>query len=46
MIDKARAASDGDDEAFLEEVRMSLRKLQPEEIISFDVHYDSLRFRA
>lgn len=46
IIDKARAESGGDDEALLEKVRARLKKMRPEEIVSFDVHYDALRFRA
>ncbi len=46
ILEKARGESDGDDEVFLEKVRARLEKLRPEEIVSFDVHYDALRFRA
>ena len=46
IIDKARAESGDDDEAFLEKVRARLEKLKPQEIVSFDLHYDALRFRA
>lgn len=46
IIDKARGESGDDDEAFLEKVQARLKKLRPEDIVSFDVHYDALRFRA
>jgi hypothetical protein len=46
IVGKAGTESRGDDEAFLENVRARLRELRPEEIVSFDVHYDVVRFRA
>lgn len=46
IIDQARGAADGNDDDLLDELRSRLAKLPPAEIISFDVLYDALRFRA